>query len=400
MNNQLYDISMSPNDGDVVEVRSTSASTATVTPIILSQSDTDVTRIVFEPLLVDNIHDSEKCVSGKLVYERRRRTEEYPTERVSPRNIRVGEVMELTLDTSTTLALFQSLASLYDMYEANGIPYGIASYKRVDSSFREFLKIIQNDPSAARMIGNKDNFELVKILLQQITKTDSMESLANALRNLQNNNIEQLTETINIERLSRIISLISDNMECGVEEFWQKEVFKENSWVISQLFSSPCAILADKAYVGGKSINNRNGNVCDFIYQNRLSNNVVIIEIKTPETEIFHGAYRDTYSLSYEISGAINQVINYRDKLVKEFNNIRGESEVDFVVFNPKCVVIAGKMSKLSKKEKAAFENYRNNLNNIEIITFDEVLLKLSDLREIFLEDIPAEEETEYDFPF
>ena len=65
-------------------------------------------------------------------------------------------------------------------------------------------------------------------------------------------------------------------------------------------------------------MSNRDGNVCDFIYQNELSQNIALIEIKTPCTPIIGNSYRATYSFSSEMSGAINQVLNYKDSLTKE----------------------------------------------------------------------------------
>lgn len=46
--------------------------------------------------------------------------------------------------------------------------------------------------------------------------------------------------------------LPTDN-EDGKEEFWQQTVFNENQWVLAQIFSCPCTIYAQKAFVGGKS---------------------------------------------------------------------------------------------------------------------------------------------------
>ena len=401
LNQQNNRRALSPTDGDHIEVESTSAATASVSPIILYQSDTDVTRIIFDPTLVNNEHDENKSVAGKLIYEKRSKRDVYPTEKLTPKSIKTGEIMELTLDTTATLKLFQSLASLYEMYSQNGIPYGYASYKRIDSSFSSFLNIIQNDPSAARMIGNSENFELVKTLLQLITRADSIDSLANALQNLQGDSIAQLSESVSIERLTRVISLIEENLDNADEEFWQSAVFKDNQWVLAQLFASPCTIFQDKAYVGGKGIDNRNGNLCDFLYQNQITNNVVLVEIKTPLTQIIQGPYRHTFSFTQEMSGAVNQVINYRDSLMKDYNHLCRDAMRAFSAFNPQCVVIIGKLSDLSPGQVAAFENYRNSLNNIEIITYDEILLRLKDLRSIFSEEIEAVElEKDDELPF
>ena len=94
--------------------------------------------------------------------------------------------MEFQLDTSETYELYHGLAQLYALYgNMKDIPYGTATYTRVDNAFRQFLSIIQNDPSAARMIGNEENFDLVKTLLRLITQTESLESLKKSLMELQ-----------------------------------------------------------------------------------------------------------------------------------------------------------------------------------------------------------------------
>ena len=151
-------------------------------------------------------------------------------------------------------------------------------------------------------------------------------------------------------------------------------------WVLAQIFACPCTIFADKAYVGGKGINNSGGNLCDFIYQNSLSQNVALIEIKTPCTELIGNQYRGTYSFSYELSGAINQVLNYRDKLTKEYYSLCHQSSEPFEVLSPKCVVIIGKMASLTPGQVAAFENFRNSLSNVLILTFDELYQRIVDL--------------------
>ena len=178
-----------------------------------------------------------------------------------------------------------------------------------------------------------------------------------------------------------------DNLENGDEEFWQSKVFKEYQWVLSQIFACSCTIFADKAYVGGKSIANKRGNVCDFIYQNKLSQNIALIEIKTPCTEIIGSPYRGTYSLSYELSGAVNQVLNYRDKFTKEYYSLCKKGDDNFELLTLKCVVVIGKMATLTTEQIAAFENYRNSLNNIIIITYDELYERISDLIAILSAD-------------
>lgn len=394
---KISDLSQTLQDmaGDTLDVMSTSSKTASASSVVLNQ--TDLLRFKFIPTLVDNGKEPQKSVAGKLLFEKKRKKEaQFPSdigntqEKVSRGSVKVGDWMELQLDTSETYALYTGLRQLYELYEnMGGIPYGKTTFTRVDSSYREFLSILQNDPSAARMIAQEENYELVKILLRLITQTDSHESLKKSLSELQDNNLQHLTASLNIEKLQRVAALMRDNLDNDSEEFWQTTVFKENQWVLAQVFACPCTIFAEKAYVGGKSINNRGGNLCDFIYQNSLSQNVALIEIKTPCTEIIGNQYRGTFSFSYELSGAVNQVLNYRDNLTKEYYAISHNSNEPFEVLSPKCVVVIGKMASLTSTQIAAFENFRNNMNNVTIITFDELYERINDLI-----DILAEEET------
>lgn len=388
---------------DTVDVVSTSSVTADASPIVLNQ--TDMLRFKFLPTLVDNAREPHKSVSGKLLYEKKRKNDDcFPSDgagssdKVSRGSVKVGDWMEFQLDTSETYELYQGLKRLYALYDDMGeIPYGSATYTRVDSSFRQFLSIIQNDPSAARMIGNEENYDLVKTLLRLITQTSSLDSLKRSLAELQDENLQHLTTSLNIEKLQRIEKLMQDNLNNDSEEFWQTTVFKENQWVLAQIFACPCTIFADKAYVGGKGISNSGGNLCDFIYQNSLSQNVALIEIKTPCTELIGSQYRGTYSFSYELSGAVNQVLNYRDKLTKEYYSLCHQGSKSFEVMSPKCVVIIGKIASLNSGQVAAFENFRNSLSNVLILTFDELYQRIVDLIAV-LSETPSQNQNNVDF--
>ena len=380
-----------------IDVVSRSAMTADATPVVLSS--TERFRFRFMPMLVDNQNNPEQSVRGKLLLERKPKNEKYfptdsvaPCEKVTRGSAKNGDWVEIELHSEETYNLFMGLKKLYDLSGCmNGIPFGSARFAQIDSSFSSFLEVIQNDPSAARMIGEPQNFELIKILLQLITQTSSHESLKNSLSSLANENLQALTTSASLEGLKRVKALMRENLDNGKEEFWQQKVFNENQWVLAQIFSCPCTIYAQKAFVGGKSLDNKGGNVCDFIYRNKMTQNVALIEIKTPCTEIVGKPYRETYSMSLDMSGAVNQVLNYRDELQKNFSTLTRDLEgADTVrAFSPKCVVVIGKISTLNAKQQKAFELYRNSFNNLTIITFDELHQKICDLMSVFKEDSP-----------
>lgn len=378
---------------DTIDVMSSSSNTADVSPIPLKTSDK--TRLRFVPIMVNNPNDPQKSVEGKIVFERKKKADtQFPSEhpsavsKITKSSIKTGDWLELKLNTSETLALYEGLGRVYGLFRQLGsVPTGFATFTRVDSVFKNFLEIMQNDPQAAVMLGDKSNYELVKILLEKITSTSSFEGLRESLSNLQNENLNNLSVSLNIERLQRVAQLMADNLDNSSEEYWQSAIFKDNQWILAQIFSKPCTIFQDKAYMGGKGINNSSGNVCDFIYKNNLSNNVAIIEIKTPCAKLCGAKYRGTYSMSHELSGAVNQVLNYKDSLTKQYCIINNYSEESFKVLLPECVVVIGNMSSLSPEEIEAFELYRNSLNGVIVITFDELYKRIQGLVDILKDD-------------
>lgn len=242
-------------DGQCIDVVSTSATTADATPVVLSE--TERMRFRFVPTIVNNQSSPECTVRGKILFERKPQNDKFfptdtvaPCERITRGTAKKGDWIELELHSKETYNLFMGLKRLYDLSGCmDGIPFGPARFAQIDSTFSSFLEVIRSDPSAARMIGEPQNFELIRILLQMITQADSHESLKNSLANLANENLQALTTSASLERLKRVETLMRENLNNGKEEFWQQTVFNENQWVLAQIFSCPCTIYAQKAFV-------------------------------------------------------------------------------------------------------------------------------------------------------
>ncbi len=189
----------------------------------------------------------------------------------------------------------------------------------------------------------------------------------------------------NLAKLIKILELWNVNKKNSDEEFWQK-FFIRHSKIISQAFAYPTVIFKDKAYLGGKGIDNKNGKVIDYVYINKLNNNIALIELKTPVSKLVSSRYRGTFSLSKELTGSVNQLLQYRDEQIKEYYIISSKSKNKYELFNPKCLLIIGKLEDLNSDKRAAFELFRNELKSIEIVTFDELFLKIEILLELMKE--------------
>jgi hypothetical protein len=111
--------------------------------------------------------------------------------------------------------------------------------------------------------------------------------------------------------LKNALDVWEANKSSGNEEFWQK-FFGINPRIIALAVPDHILMLSEKCYVGGKSIDNKGGNIIDFLFVTQPSKNVTLIEIKTPITKLIGAQYRaNAYAMTEELSGAIVQVLNY-----------------------------------------------------------------------------------------
>ncbi len=195
---------------------------------------------------------------------------------------------------------------------------------------------------------------------------------------------KQLIEEVYIEDvLSEMEALLKKSGTGKNEEEWQ-QFFKKYNWIFSQFFSSPVMLFKDKAYVGGKSLDDSEGKIADFIYRNSLTQNVAIIEIKTHKTALLKSKpYRgtDVFATSDDLSGAIGQVLNQRDNLQKEYYGLAAKSEEKFEAHSAKCLIVVGSIKGHNANQIKAFELFRANSKDVEIYTFDEVFERLRALQ-------------------
>lgn len=232
--------------------------------------------------------------------------------------------------------------------------------------------------------------DLLKTLLDWITKHGNNDDTIKKLEDLNIDNLNKLNLIVGISSLRNILEIWNNNQNVADEEYWQR-VLQDNSIVLSQLFSFPIVITKGKAYVGGKNIHNSGGNIVDFLLSNKLTKNTVLIEIKTPVTKIIGAEYRGgIYNITQELSGAVIQVSSYKDSLVKEFNSLRNETDEMLDAFNPACLVIAGNFQNedLNSAKRKSFELFRNGLKDVQVITFDELFTKVQILLHLLEGDI------------
>jgi hypothetical protein len=169
----------------------------------------------------------------------------------------------------------------------------------------------------------------------------------------------------------------------ALEEKWH-QFFKKHAWIFSQIFSFPAIFLDDKVNVGGHNISGSKDKIVDFLYRNKINSNIAFIEIKTHLTQlVFNSEYRnDIYPISNQLTGAIVQVLDQKNNLLKNYHSIVVKEAESL---NSVCVVIAGDTTKFTKTgQDSSFELFRWSNKDVLLVPYNELLEKIENLLELF----------------
>jgi hypothetical protein len=186
-----------------------------------------------------------------------------------------------------------------------------------------------------------------------------------------------------VARLRDVLAIWDTSQDNALEEFWQ-ETFKENSFVLSQVFAEPLVFIQDKAYVGGMRLDRSDARFVDYLFSVESSREAVLIEIKTPTTPLIGGEYRGHRMPSRELVGSIMQVSNYRAELVQSLKTLTPDTRLE--AFAPRCVVILGNGTRelANAADRRSFDLYRASLRDVQVITYDELFRKVEVLIDLF----------------
>ncbi len=354
-----------------MQIKSTSKDTADVSPITLREGP--LIRLVFIPVMINNPNDRRQCMKGTFCYQKKVKNtswEEIKTTSLS--SLKAGDEYNLSLHSEELFALLSGLLPLYKVHNKDGIPWGEEEYVRAPVKLAPIVDALCREDDTWEQVVEYSGSALIVKLLKWLCGNLRKTSVVEGLQHVSLEELSGIESLIGIQKLKDALKEWESNQANDSEEFWHN-LFLENPWIVASAVNYPIILFREKAYVGGKTIDNRGGNVVDFIYKNKLTENSVLVEIKTPTTPILGRKYRNNaYAMSEEITGAINQVISYRDSLLRESAHILKSVPNDLHIYYPKCLVIIGALSNIDNQDGGTkcFEAFRGEMKNIEIVCF------------------------------
>lgn len=196
--------------------------------------------------------------------------------------------------------------------------------------------------------------------------------------------ITQLRTDLDLITLDTLIEGFEANLtKHRPESFWQK-FFVENPFALHLAFGFPVLRVQGQASVGGRTFAGAGDKLADFLVKNPMTNNVGVIEIKRPDSPLLRATpYRDgVYGPHRELSGAITQTLDQKYQLEKSLISLKDASDVtDLESYAITCCLVAG-MTPEGKAQSKSLELIRHNSKHVSVITYDELLRKLVQLRD------------------
>lgn len=193
----------------------------------------------------------------------------------------------------------------------------------------------------------------------------------------------KLHDEIELASLEELIAHIEAKLAAQANESQWQKLFEANPFILDLAFNVPVLLLQGQAHVGGKRISGAGETITDFLLANHLTDNLAVLEIKTPDTPLLATReYRGgVYRPSAEVAGGVSQVLDQLNLLQSRIATLRDTNRsVRMESFGMRGVLVVGTMP-ADHDRKRSFELYRNALASISILTFDELLAKLRSLR-------------------
>ena len=180
-----------------------------------------------------------------------------------------------------------------------------------------------------------------------------------------------------------------------VEDLWQ-QFFEEHQWIFGYgLQVVACSAYSDQKLeqrTTGANVFTGGGKRIDSVMRTRgFIQSLMFTEIKRPGTDLLiSDPYRppDVYGPHKELSGAVAQVQKTTHKAIKKLedlhrqHNAEGSFEFEVSTIRPRQVVVIGHLSQLADADHlnvermTSFELYRRDHQDVEIVTFDELLAR------------------------
>lgn len=362
-----------------------------ISDIELESSDTF--RKIFRGGLIGlNLKDPKAKVTGYLITQRKSRKHEWEdTSSLKLSNLKSGEGIKYQLSSTVLKKLLQEIYNLYKLSKQD------LKWFKTDFAVVPEDEIIRTDFKRRSLIKQLVEKNYSDEILNEIaeTKPSLMTKFSNSRiverRRSQARTFDKIQSSSNLQTYKE---KIMKNLSTKDETAWQY-FFTKNKWIFGLgLDYRFKGILQKEFSASSTEADGTNGVISDFLLGDKKF--TTFVEIKKPDTQLF-GAEKNRsncWRLSNELIDSVSQILEQKasGQIKIEINQLHDDTGKRIIqkAYDSKVILIIGSWNQLEKctdKEKKikekTFELFRQNLKNIEIITYDELSERAKQIAEV-----------------
>jgi len=352
-----------------ITTKSTSLYTAEIVEDFII-NETMTTRRIFKATIVTNPNDPFASVNGYIIHQRKNKNDSWEDVKdLKLSELKSGEGVKFNFSCGEMKKFHDALEQSYAIGN-KGVKFGIK-----ELVVEESHKIIEVPTERKQFIIS---------LLQKNYGPEIWSELLSINPDLAT---KLSYSKIQADRNKSLSEFEKNLKEDKGENYWQ-EFFEKNQWIFGYgLKYQFLHLLQGQPNYGGADLSGKGAQKGDFLLHSSAEIKFTVpVEIKKPETTLFAfsktgglAKYRNGVPiLNYELIGAVSQIqVNSKTWEIEGSSNPQNSEELSaerIFTHSPKGILVIGNTKQLDSFEKRkAFELYRSNIHNPEIITFDEL---------------------------
>ncbi|MBP8689200.1 DUF4263 domain-containing protein [Patescibacteria group bacterium] len=323
-------------------------------------SEEPMSRLVFHA----QIH--EGGIRGRIIRQRREHNNDIwiPDKTIDIRSLGKNESINIDMNTASIQAFYDAIQKCINILNQEGISYGEKRYAVVD-------------PNSV-IITDENKTTYIKKILEAGYDKETWDSLSESNPSL----VTKLSYARIITERKDILNKFKRNLDLEKDEHYWQTFFRENTWIFGYgLKYQFLNLITSQPIYSGPNFLGKSEQRGDYLMSSKAEKKfTALVEIKKPNTTIVKdGLYRsETAKLGPELLWSVSQLQTNCNSWFREGS--RGDSSRDTLeseniyTFEPKGILVIGHTKQLDSREKLyTFQQFRKNLHNPEILTFDEL---------------------------
>jgi hypothetical protein len=210
---------------DSFAISPTSRDSAECDPIVLRVTKT--TRLIFKPLMTNNVNDTSASVKGTFVFQKKGLKGEWSDlKTLDLSRLKDGDWVKLYLNTRELKKLVEGVTDLYRVHASEGIPSGDTRYIKAEANISALLGM--RDPELASFLESAEgvSLEVFTRLLKWVVKAANQEDLVSKIEHLEATTLQRLNTLVGIGNLKKVLALWEADKANSSEEYWQQMLTK------------------------------------------------------------------------------------------------------------------------------------------------------------------------------